>query len=322
MLKDVLQDEILVKTKEGDFKVLKKDKLEEVPSDELAVKSDKLSKPVEPVNFTKPAISNFYFHVDDEYDVNKLKIKGDNDKNRQIKEFIENVVENIVSQLNLPGAKDNLQFKNVIMSRLKDVRSLAETREVLMAPQRIGMSLGKEQIDRVLRLIEQDRAKVEQVIKTGKVPVDYALVKKLKEKEDDRFKKKTGEKIDVKYEKKYEIVAGKELPRHMTTGPIEEIKSLSLQEFRRLGESPAEAAGRVLEKISLLEDESLVKKAEGIKAWQESEVNKLYIAIGAASMAEKKSVEQVIREHRKDKKPYLTPEEFNQVADLNRKLLY
>ena len=54
MLKDVLQDEILVKTKEGDFKVLKKDKLEEVPSDELAVKSDKLSKPVEPVNFTKP----------------------------------------------------------------------------------------------------------------------------------------------------------------------------------------------------------------------------------------------------------------------------
>jgi len=49
------------------------------------------------------------------------------------------------------------------------------------------------------------------------------------------------------------------------------------------GEPPQEAISKIKEKIDLLGEDSLVKKAGGIKAWKESEVNKLYLELGEES---------------------------------------
>ncbi|HRY63669.1 MAG TPA: hypothetical protein P5267_03660, partial [Patescibacteria group bacterium] len=115
---------------------------------------------------------------------------------------------------------------------------------------------------------------------------------------------------------------GTQYYQHIITGPVEEIKHLSLNDFRRLGANPLEAAGRIWEKINLLEDESLIKKDEGTRAWRQSEIYRLYLAIGGESMTEKKSISQVINERKAAGKLFLMPEEFNAVADLNRKLTY
>lgn len=102
-------------------------------------------------------------------------------------------------------------------------------------------------------------------------------------------------------------------------GPIDEIRAITLDDWRRWG-APKEAAQKIKEKIDLLAEESLVKKAEGIKAWKESEVNKLYLDIGAESIDQGKSVIEVINQRRQQNKPILTEEEFNSVVELNQKL--
>jgi len=344
---NILQDEIVVKTKEGVFKLLKNGQLADLPSDELTAPADDLTTQemakkvakMSGISKEKPA-ANFYFDVNDEHEARQLISKNDEDKNRAIKQHIKSIADEILKQLNLAGgAMLMTQLQNIIISRLKDVRSLAETREALLR-----QGLNKDKAIELLNSIERKRAQVEELIKTGKLPAivqapkdesiepfkQVSLVVDIKgeaeKKNMEKGKKMAAEKkLDmqgVKYGQGHQVVAGEEIARHITVGPVDEIRQLSLKEFRRLGANPREAAERLLEKIGLLEDESLIKKAAGIKAWHESEVYQAYLSIGAVSMSQKKPVEQVIREFRAVDNPYLAPEEFNVVADLNRKLSY
>ena len=104
-------------------------------------------------------------------------------------------------------------------------------------------------------------------------------------------------------------------------GPIEELKTLTLVDWRRWG-SAKEAVLKIEDKINLLAEESLVKKSEGIKAWKNSEINNLYLDIGAESIDQGKSVTEIIFQRQQKKVPTLTEEEFNSVIELNQKLRF
>jgi len=104
-------------------------------------------------------------------------------------------------------------------------------------------------------------------------------------------------------------------------GPVEELKTLSLVDWRRWG-SPKEAVQKIEDKINLLAEESLVKKSEGIKAWKDSEINNLYLDIGAESIDQGKPVTEIILQRQKKGFPTLTEEEFNSVVELNQKLRF
>jgi len=104
-------------------------------------------------------------------------------------------------------------------------------------------------------------------------------------------------------------------------GPIEELKTLTLVDWRRWG-SAKDAVLKIEDKINLLAEESLVKKSEGIKAWKGSEINNLYLDIGAESIDQGKSVTEIIFQRQQKKVPTLTEEEFNSVVELNQKLRF
>ena len=104
-------------------------------------------------------------------------------------------------------------------------------------------------------------------------------------------------------------------------GPSDELRSISLIDWRRWGASQ-EAVAKILEKINLLAEDSLVKKAEGIKAWKESEINKLYLNIGEESINNGKSIEEMINERQEEGRKTLTQEEFNAVVELNQNLRF
>lgn len=104
-------------------------------------------------------------------------------------------------------------------------------------------------------------------------------------------------------------------------GPVDELRFLSLVDWRRWG-STQNAIQKIQDKINLLAEESLIKKAEAIKAWKESEINRLYLEIGEESINEGKSVEQVIKTRQQQKKSTLTQEEFDAVVGLNQKLRF
>lgn len=104
-------------------------------------------------------------------------------------------------------------------------------------------------------------------------------------------------------------------------GPVEELADINLDEFRRQGTNPIEAAERVVEKIDLLEHDSWEMKIAGTKAWKRSEANKLYIDIGRESMETGQTVADVIRKRMQEKRPHLLLDEFLAINNLNSRLV-
>jgi len=105
-------------------------------------------------------------------------------------------------------------------------------------------------------------------------------------------------------------------------GPIEELGSMTLIDFRRLAPDATAATAKISEKIKLLEKEYFGKKIEGIDAWNKNEVSKFYRLLGQTAMAEGKSVDAVVQERLTAGKPTLSMDEFNAVMELNRTLRY
>lgn len=105
-------------------------------------------------------------------------------------------------------------------------------------------------------------------------------------------------------------------------GPMEELSLLTLETFRRLGETPAERAQKIGAKINLLAKESLAKKAQGMVAWRQSPLYKLYVTLGQASMEHGLDLAGVINEYSGQGKEILTMDEFNAITDLNRQMRF
>lgn len=105
------------------------------------------------------------------------------------------------------------------------------------------------------------------------------------------------------------------------TGPVEELRQLMLKDFRRLSRDPREATLKIKDKIDLLEEQSFDIKTQGIKAWHESEVNKLYLDILRTSL-EGKPITEVIADLENKALPFLNKAEFDAIMELNRKLRF
>jgi hypothetical protein len=110
-------------------------------------------------------------------------------------------------------------------------------------------------------------------------------------------------------------------PPSRSVRPAEELR-MSLQDFRRLGETPEEAAHTVSDKIERLRKESFAEKLEGIKSWRGSEVYALYSSIIEESVAKRQSFDAVILKRTNEGRPTLTNDEFIAVIGLNKKLRF
>ena len=105
-------------------------------------------------------------------------------------------------------------------------------------------------------------------------------------------------------------------------GPIEELQSMSVAIFRRLSQSPKEAIAKINAKIELLEDEGYSKRLEGVKAWRQSPINRLYISIGQEAINQSSNIETVIKNWTTQGKECLRADEFQVIMDLNKNLRF
>ncbi len=105
-------------------------------------------------------------------------------------------------------------------------------------------------------------------------------------------------------------------------GPLEEISSMNLVDFRRLSKDSKEAVKKILGMFELLEEDSFSKRMEGVKVWRKSPINKIYLNLGQESIIEQKDIKTIIEKRKKEKKDYLSQEEFNAIMELNAKLRY
>jgi len=105
-------------------------------------------------------------------------------------------------------------------------------------------------------------------------------------------------------------------------GPVEELGNMTLIDFRRLSAEPQGAIRKIRDKIDLLERDSYTKRVDGIKAWHQSEVSNFYRMLGQKSIADQRTIEDIIGERLEASKPTLSISEFNAIMELNKQLRY
>lgn len=103
-------------------------------------------------------------------------------------------------------------------------------------------------------------------------------------------------------------------------GPAEEMRTMTLTEFRRLGQGANESTKRLLEKFHDLQRESFTLWADALQGWRQSEVYQLYLAMGRQSMEQGMAISEVIKQRTTANQLYLSEHEFTALADLNRQL--
>ena len=79
---------------------------------------------------------------------------------------------------------------------------------------------------------------------------------------------------------------------------------------------------RVKDTVDLLGQQSYAKMVEGVKAWRQSPVNLLYVAISQEAMRSGKPMSQITQEWTAAGKEVLTPEEVKAIVGLNASLRF
>lgn len=104
------------------------------------------------------------------------------------------------------------------------------------------------------------------------------------------------------------------------TGPIEELRAMSLVEFRRLSSDPAQAIARITDRIGLLEDQGYSKRVEGLQALRQSPLMGLYASLTQQALLSGTTVDAVIS-GQKDKQG-LKKSEYEALMKLNAELRF
>lgn len=298
--------------------------------------------------------AKYYFDADDQSDVEKMAVAPAHPGKS---EEYENAAIWLVRQLGIPlNVELQQRLVRVVISRWKEMRDDRQTKEVLTRSRdNGGLGLSQSQADNIVKSIVKDRdiaiekgknvnsgmlkrALVNQSaptsVATNRVDNDIVIGEGDSQKTNgDSSKSKTSaeggrlmteikprslppEKTETIQPKQSKSESERETIN--VVGPVDELRTITLSDFRRMGKDPKTAAQKIYQKIDLLGDESLEIKAAGISAWKESDIYKDYLAIGQKSIQEGVQMDEIF----KQQKNGMTKEEFDAIVDLNGKLSF
>ncbi|NCU44090.1 hypothetical protein EOM71_00215 [Candidatus Falkowbacteria bacterium] len=107
-----------------------------------------------------------------------------------------------------------------------------------------------------------------------------------------------------------------------TLTPIDELANLTLKRFRYLGHNPEERAQKIKDKLDLLAEYGYSKRLQGISAWRQSPLNRLYLQIGQRSIQNCQSAQQLLSEQISQDAESLTFNEFVAIMNLNKQIRF
>lgn len=139
--------------------------------------------------------------------------------------------------------------------------------------------------------------------------VDLEQIKEAAKNEAENGEKKERPKMqDVRFEQKL-------------SGPVEQLKSMRLVDFRRLSSDPQKAIDKIEDDIDLLESDGYENRVAGIEAWRKSPVNQKYAELSRRSLNEGKGLEAIVKQQPEEEKT-LTWKEVQAVMELNERLRF
>lgn len=105
-------------------------------------------------------------------------------------------------------------------------------------------------------------------------------------------------------------------------GPVDELRTMSATEFRRLSEIPERAAEKVMSKVDLLETQGYDQKVQGITAWRQSPLYKQYVALAQEALVQGLQVEEVLTARQASGEDVLTLAEYQAIMKINAALRF
>lgn len=109
-------------------------------------------------------------------------------------------------------------------------------------------------------------------------------------------------------------------PASTIIGPAGEMSTLTLMEFRRLGQGANDTTQRLFEKFQHYQKDSFALWAQALAGWRQSEVYRIYIDMGRQSLDQGIPIREVEKQRAASGLGYLSEHEFTAIADLNRRL--
>lgn len=295
---------ILVKKKDGTFARMKLSDLKKSP---VLVEDKKKEAPVkisEKKNIlTKEDIKS---PLEDE-ELKNLDYQTFNKRTDEAGEIINKLSFKFVEQ-----AKNNI--KNTLVLFLKDIKSEEQAIEILRQPVYLGgADLNTEQLKELFRIarekltqiatqkhdltepLKKVAPRINLPMKEGEIlpsssspfnafvhkPAFNRKVKEIKSLDEMMENAEIGEEDIskmIKFGKPAKTTVEDIIsPKNINYGPIDEIRSFTLTDFRRLSSEAKEAVTRLRQKFANLKEESFLLYLEAIEVWQQSPLYKKYM---------------------------------------------
>lgn len=294
---------------------------------------------------TKPAL---IFDLEDEKEADKHREKagGPPVLEHVLRQYIDDVIKD--KNLVFKDEVNRRRFVQLMVSRLKDVRGPLEVAESLRkAVEAGGLGMPEEKADQVQQIMETAKQEFENKKKQGELKASLpeplprpepVKVQVPKPAFDAEAAKKWREQMLREIQTQGQPVAANQTgsapvlaPKPQlvdvkappkVVGPLEELRGLTLVDFRRLGSSPQEALQKIKGKIDLLGETSIGRKLEAVKAWKTSVVYQQYLRLGRESIEQGKPISAIVSNHQNLGEPVLTEGEFTAIADFNARLRF
>ena len=111
-------------------------------------------------------------------------------------------------------------------------------------------------------------------------------------------------------------------PPQRLTGPMEELRTLALGDFRHLSKDPKAATEKILDKIELIQKDGYKERLVAIQAWRESPLNRWYIANTQEALSRGLTTEALLREKQAAGADVPTVQELQAIVQLNTQLRF
>ncbi|MDX9892787.1 MAG: hypothetical protein RB292_00020 [Patescibacteria group bacterium] len=353
-------DEILFQDANGNLKILKGGKVFDYQTDSSKPETEDaglVEPPVEVVAEPPPPVAVIDSSLTQEIKPPIVPLASKVDFDQEVDGIVRK------AEIKFEDAEAARRFRSIIISRLRGIRDQVQTREALLSsPLLGGMGFDDLITDKILSLINQHshdlHDKLRQEVSTEPFSDLRAEARKILDQPlttvpSITFQKASSSPSGPRLPKptqtpvlsKASVTAPEPEPEMSSRpiisestsrpkiedikfkpkliGPVEEIGSMTLVDFRRLSKDPLEATKKIMEKIDFLEaEESFSKRIEAIRAWKRSEVYGIYLAIGDQSMEEKKPISEIIAQRQAQNQPTLSSEEFEAIIEFNNKIRY
>lgn len=245
------------------------------------------------------------------------------------------------------------RLRNVVSTRLRDVRNALQTRSMLERETHVGgVGLAADVAERVAGIIEstyqgqhaaideEQRKQIENMQDEQRKKIDERKQRESEEHAAWYKQKVAGSKGDGAVDQLRAAMKGQPLPPPSAPAAVarpsmvdivppmrlsglgEELQTMDIESFRRQAKTPEQAAEKIYQKLETLKRENFERWTEGVTAWRSSPLQQQYLRLITESFTSGKPVAQLVEEKRKNDPKLPTAEELGAIIALNARIQF